>query len=137
MYAIYDQAITLSKCELDNYAICYDEYRSDPRKDIDFSSIEFLKDPVGEVIFRIAMPTYHTYVWRSFRKELLRRMIYAKFLLYENNVSKNDVQGYLNELPKSLMNPATHQAIEWDGEVPRLKMTLPENMKVEPVSIDF
>ena len=137
MYAIYDQAITLSKCELDNYAICYDEYRSDPRKDIDFSSIEFLKDPVGEVIFRIAMPTYHTYVWRSFRKELLRRMIYARFLLYENNVSKNDVQGYLNELPKSLMNPVTHQAIEWDGEVPRLKMTLPENMKVDPVSIDF
>ena len=137
MYSIYDKAIKLSKCELDNYAICYDSYMSDPRKDTDFSSIEFLKDPVGEVIFHIAMPAYHTYVWRSFRKELLRRLIYAKFLLYKNNVSENDVQGYLNELPESLMNPVMHQAIEWDGEVPRLKMTMPENMKVQPVSIDY
>jgi hypothetical protein len=137
MYAIYDQAINLSKCELDNYPNCYDAYMSEARKDIDFSSVEFLKDPVGEVIFHIATPTYHNYVWRSFRKELLRRLIYAKFLLYKNNVSENDVQGFLNELPENLMNPVTHQAIEWDGEVRRLKMTMPENMQVETVSVNY
>ena len=137
MYAIFDQAINLSKCELGKYENCYDAYMSESRKDIDFWSAEFLKDPVGEVIFHISKPTYHNYVWRSFRKELLRRLIYAKHLLYKNNVSENDIQGFLNELPENLMNPVMHQAIEWDGENRRLKMTMPENMQVKPVSIDY
>ena len=136
-YTIYDQAITLSKCELDNYANCYEAYMSNPRKDIDFSSIEFLKDPVGEVIFHIAVPTYHTYVWKSFRRELLRRLVYAKFLLYKNNVSENNIQGYLYELPENLMNPVMHQAIEWAGKERRLKMTMPDTMEVDAVSIDY
>jgi len=137
LYVIYEQAITLSKCELDNYINCYDAYQNDPRKDIDILSIEFLKDPVGEVIFHIAVPTYHTYVWKSFRRELLRRLVYAKFLLYKNNVSENDIQDYLNELSENLMNPVMHQAIEWDSENRRLRMTLPQNMQVKPVSIDY
>lgn len=137
MYAIFDQAINLSKCELGKYENCYDAYMSESRKDIDFWSAEFLKDPVGEVIFHISKPTYHNYVWRSFRKELLRRLIYAKHLLYKNNVSENDIQGFLNELPENLMNPVMHQAIEWDGENRRLKMTMPENMQVKPVRIDY
>jgi hypothetical protein len=136
-YATYDQAMNLSKCELDNYADCYAAYMSDPKKGIDFSSAEFLKDPVGEIIFHIAAPAYHTYVWKSFRRELLRRLVYAKFLLYKNNVSENGIQGYLNELPENLMNPVMHQAIEWDGEQRRLKMTMPAHMEVGPVSIDY
>ncbi|MDX1812855.1 MAG: hypothetical protein R3240_12945 [Gammaproteobacteria bacterium] len=137
MYTMYDQTIKLSKCEIDNYANCYAAYMNEAKKDIDFSSAEFLKDPVGEVIYYLAKPTYHNYVWRSYRKELLRRLIYVKFLLHKNNVSENDLQGYLNGLPKNLKNPVMHQAIEWEGEMRRLKMTMPENMEIEPVSIDY
>jgi hypothetical protein len=40
-------------------------------------------------------------------------------------------------LSENLMNPVMHQAIEWDSENRRLRMTLPQNMQVKPVSIDY
>lgn len=137
LYGVYSSASRLSKCEIENYKECQTAYMDEVGKGIKYLSLEFVKDPVGDIFFHMAKPHYHKYVWSGYSKELTRRLIYAKYLLYENEIPESNIQEFLNHLPADFMNPITGRAIEWDTESRSLKMRLPEKMQVVDVSIEY
>lgn len=137
MYTSYENGITLSKCGLDKYILCYESHFGSLDENTDFLSAEFFNDPVGFVLLKIVQPSFHGYIWRSHKLELTRRLVKIKFLLKSKNINKVEFSNYITTLPQELDNPFASKKIVFDKNNNKLILQVPEILDETSVSISL
>lgn len=125
-YKHYENMIRYSECGFDRFEECERRYMTTLRSKPDYLSLDFIDDPIGEILVAIGAPAHHGYVSRIYALEPTRRLLIAKHIVMKRNPAPGSIAPLLGQLGTEYSNPFNGEPIQWDQSTRRIKYSAPQ-----------